>query len=367
LSIEYLPLPGLAVEDIDTPALIIDIGAADENIRKLQAWCDAHNLGVRPHAKTHKSPFWAHRQLEAGAIGLCASKVSEAEVLINGGVSDVMITSQIVGRPKIERLMGLAGRANVTVAVDREDNVRDLSEAAVAHGAELGVVVEVNVGQDRCGTLPGEATTSLARAAEAAPGLRFDGLLGYEGHVVATRDAGERKAGAEAAMDRLFAAADGVEAAGLPVNVLSAAGTGTYNVTGAMDRITDVQCGSYIFMDGDYMEVMDDFRPALSVLSTVVSRPAPDLAVLDVGRKSISMDRGFPKVLGIPGAEVFALSEEHGKMSVTQKPGTPAVGEKVALLPMHGDTTIALHTNYFVARAGKLESIVDIAARGCFT
>jgi len=366
LSTDFLPLPGTPIDDLDTPAIVIDGGAAEANIRKMQAWCDSHNVGLRPHAKTHKTPFWAHRQLEAGAIGQCASKVSEAEALANGGVSEIMITSEIIGRPKIERLMSLARRANVIVAVDDEVNVRDLSEAAVARGVDLGVIAEVNVGQNRCGTPPGEQTTAVAKAIDAAVGLRFEGLMGYEGHLMSVRDFEDRRARAEQAMELLFSAADDVAAAGLPVNVLTAAGTGTYNVTGAMDRVTDIQCGSYIFMDGDYLEVFDDFRPALMVLAAVISRPAPDRAVLDAGRKSISMDRGMPKVLGIPGAEVTGMSEEHAIVKLTGDAGKPAVGEKVALLPMHGDTTIAMHSHYFIARDGRLESVVEIAGRGCF-
>ena len=366
MSTEYLPLPGTPVEDLDTPALVIDVAAAEANINKMQAWCDSHDVGLRPHGKTHKTPFWAHKQLEAGAIGLCASKVSEAEALVSGGVSQIMITSEIIGRPKIQRLISLAGRANVIVAVDDEANVRDLSDAALARGVDLGVVAEVNVGQNRCGTLPGEPTTAVAKAADAAPGLRFEGLMGYEGHVVGKYEFEERKSGAEQAMDRLLSAADAVEAAGLPVNVLSAGGTGTYNVTGAMHRITDIQCGSYIFMDGEYLLALDDFRPALTVLAAVISRPAPDRAVLDAGRKSISIDRGMPKVLGIPGAEVVSLSEEHAVVRLSGGGRKPDVGEKVAMLPMHGDTTIAMHSHYFVARDGWLESVIEIAGRGCF-
>ncbi|MBM3956476.1 MAG: alanine racemase, partial [Gemmatimonadetes bacterium] len=232
MSTQHLPLPGTPVEDLDTPALLIDAAAADDNIRKMQAWCDAHGVGLRPHGKTHKSPYWAHKQLQAGAIGLCASKVSEAEALADGGVPDIMVTSEIVGRPKIQRLMSLAKRANIIVAVDDPANVRGLSEAAVAHGATLGAIAEVNVGQDRCGTLPGEATTAVARAIDSAPGLRFDGLMGYEGHLMAVRDREERAASARQAMQHLLSAADAVLAAGLPVNILTAGGTGTYDVTG---------------------------------------------------------------------------------------------------------------------------------------
>ena len=366
MDLQYFPLPGAEIDEIDTPAIVIDLDVAEANILHLQAFGDAHGTAIRPHSKTHKSPVFARKQIEAGAIGICCAKVGEAEAMVAGGVKNILIPNQIVGATKIARLIALASEANIVVAVDDPDNVRQLSAAATRAGKEIGVIVEVNVGMNRCGTEPGEDTTALARVITDAPGLRFDGVMGYEGHTVAVRDETERRANAGAAMSKLLEAVDNIEAAGMPVAVVSAAGSGTYNITGEMDRITDLQCGSYIFMDGDYMEVFDDFKPALTVLATVISRPTSDRAVLDTGMKAMSIDRGLPLVVGCPGAEFVKISEEHGIMAVEGEAQRLKVGDKVHLRPMHGDTTINLHTHYFGVRNGHLDSVIEIAGRGRF-
>ncbi|MCH7641907.1 MAG: DSD1 family PLP-dependent enzyme [Chloroflexi bacterium] len=366
MDLQYFPLPGAPIDEIDTPAIIVDLDVAEANIARLQDFGDANGTSIRPHSKTHKSPVFARKQIEAGAIGVCCAKVGEAEAMVAGGVKDILIPNQVIGATKIARLVALASEANIVVAADDPDNVRQLSAVASAAGKVVGVIVEVNVGMDRCGTEPGEDTTALARVIADSPGLRFDGVMGYEGHTVAVRDESERRANAEIAMAKLIGAADNIEAAGLPVKVISAAGTGTYNITGKMDRITDLQCGSYIFMDGDYLEVFDDFSPALTVLATVISRPTSDRAVLDTGMKAMSIDRGLPIVVGAPGAEFTKISEEHGVMSVEGEAQRLKVGDKVHLRPMHGDTTINLHSHYFGVRNGRLDSVIEIAGRGRF-
>ncbi|MCH7594357.1 MAG: DSD1 family PLP-dependent enzyme [Chloroflexi bacterium] len=366
MDLQYFPLPGAPIDEIDTPAIIVDLDVAEANIARLQDFGDANGTSIRPHSKTHKSPVFARKQIEAGAIGVCCAKVGEAEAMVAGGVKDILIPNQVIGATKIARLVALASEANIVVAADDPDNVRQLSAVASAAGKVVGVIVEVNVGMDRCGTEPGEDTTALARVIADSPGLRFDGVMGYEGHTVAVRDESERRTNAEIAMAKLIGAADNIEAAGLPVKVISAAGTGTYNITGKMDRITDLQCGSYIFMDGDYLEVFDDFSPALTVLATVISRPTSDRAVLDTGMKAMSIDRGLPIVVGAPGAEFTKISEEHGVMSVEGEAQRLKVGDKVHLRPMHGDTTINLHSHYFGVRNGRLDSVIEIAGRGRF-
>jgi D-serine deaminase-like pyridoxal phosphate-dependent protein len=364
MPFEYLPLPGTPVEELDTPALVIDMAVAEANINKLQKWADRNKMGVRPHAKTHKTPLFAHKQLAAGAIGICCAKVGEAEVMVAGGVREILIANQVVGPTKIARLMALAGDANITVAVDDTTNVRELSQAASATGREIGVIVEVDTGMHRCGVEPGAPTRKLARLIASSPGLRFDGVMGYEGHVVARRDREERKTEATACAKLLVDAAEDLRKSGLPVKVVSAAGTGTYNITGTVKGITDLQCGSYIFMDGDYLEVFNDFSSALTVLATVISRPIKGRAVTDTGIKAISVDRGLPKVVGIEGARVVGLSEEHGRLEVTGAAEKLKVGDKIRLLPMHGDTTINLYSHYACVRDGKLEAMVEIAGRG---
>ncbi len=188
MAVDFLPLPGTPVEEIDTPAMIIDLDAAEANIRNMQETVSRNGCTLRPHTKTSKSPYWALKQIEAGAAGVCCAKVGEAEVLVNGGVRDILITSEIVGQSKTTRLAAIAGRATIRVAVDDEANARDLSDAVTAAGSEIGVLVDVNIRINRCGVEPGEPTTTLAGIVDGLPGLRFDGLLGYEGHVYGLGD-----------------------------------------------------------------------------------------------------------------------------------------------------------------------------------
>jgi len=344
---------------------VIDLDIAEANIHRLQSWANDHGVGVRPHSKTHKTPLFAKKQIDAGAVGVCCAKVGEAEEMVAGGIRDVLIANQVIGEAKIRRLVALAAEANVVVAAESEENIRQPSAVASQMGHELGVIIEVNTGMNRCGTGPGDPTTQLAKLVASVPGVGYDGLMWYEGHCVAGRDFEVRKTEAERAARKLLDAADHVRAAGLPVNIVSAAGTGTYNITGAMKGITDLQCGSYIFMDGDYLEVFDDFKSALSVLSTVISRSG-NQAVIDCGKKSISEDRGFPIVIDPPGAVVKGVSEEHVRLEVSGPAASLKIGDKVSLRPMHGDTTINMHSHYFGVRHGVLEAAIEIAGRGRF-
>ena len=361
---EWLPLPGTPVEELDTPSIIIDLDAAESNIRRMQEFANENGVSVRPHSKTNKSPYWAWKQINAGAIGICCAKVGEAEQMAAAGIPEIMIPNQVVTQRKIKRLMSVASTTRAIVAVDSEANIHDLSDAATAFGNELGVIIEINTGMDRCGVEPGEAT-ALAQAIVKSPGLRFDGLMGYEGHTVSIRDFEERKTETLRAMDRLLSAADNIRKDGIPVNIVSAAGTGTYNITGKLDGITELQAGSYIFMDGDYLEVFNDFDPAMTLLTTVISKNG-DRAVLDCGLKSMSIDRGNPYAVGIEGVEVAGLSEEHAKVMLSGEAKSLGVGDNVSLRAMHGDTTINIHDYYFCVRNGKLETVVPILGRGKF-
>lgn len=368
---DYLPLPGTPVEEIDTPAIIVDLDIAEANIEAMSTFASENGVSLRPHMKTGKSPFWALKQIEAGAIGVCAAKVGEAEMLAEGGVNEILITNQIVGQTKIRRLFGVASRANVTVAVDSHENVAELSEAAQAFGRELGVILEVETGMKRAGVEPGEAATTLAKAVDRAPGLRFDGVMGYEGGAVYTENFDLRKRQALESVDNLLRAADDIEASGLEVKIISAGGTGTYDITGKVDRITELQCGSYLFMDAKYLQVFGDhphpFRPALTVSGTVTSRPAPGRAIADPGQKAISIDQGVPEVISIEGAIVQGLSEEHCVMKTEGPADNLKIGDKISFLPTHSDTTIAQHAYYFCVRDGILETVVEITGRGRFT
>jgi len=359
-------LPGTPKEELDTPALLIDLDVMERNIETASRFFQGVGADLRPHTKTHKTPILSHRQMAAGAIGICCAKVGEAEAMVAGGVQDILIANQVVGPAKIARLMSLAKRAKMKVAVDDPQNVRDLAEAAQAFGAELGVLVEVNVGMDRCGVEPGEPAVELAQVVARHKGLRFMGLMGYEGHMVNTTPYEKRAQGTHEAMARLLETKEMVEHAGLSVEVVSAGGTGTYNISGAIPGITEIEAGSYIFMDATYRKVLTDFDCALTVLTTVISRPTPDRAVVDIGRKSMSNDMGLPVVFDLEGATLVSLSEEHGKLEVEGEARKLKIGDKLEILPSHGDTTINLHTHYFALRKGCLEAVWEIAGRGRF-
>ncbi len=364
MVMEALPKPGTPVEEIDTPAMIVDLDAAEANIRDMQSIVESGGAAMRPHTKTTKSPYWAQKQIDAGAIGVCCAKVGEAEVLVEGGITDILITSQIVGASKIARLAAVATKADVKVVVDDATNAREISDAALAAGSVVGVLVDVNIRLNRCGVEPGEPATSLAKIVDGLPGLRFEGLNGYEGHVYEIGDA--RVPETLQALEKLQYAVAEMKSAGLPVSIVSAGGTSTYDITSRVQEVTEIQAGSYIFMDGEYVDQEIPFRPALTILTQVISRPTEDRAVLDVGLKSIANDYGPPRVMGTAGAKFTKLSEEHGALHLGETATSLKHGDKVHLLPSHAGTTINIHDHYYCVRNGVLEEVVEVAGRGKF-
>ena len=361
----YAAFIGMPKEEIDTPALLLDLDKLEANIARMAAYFADRPAALRPHTKTHKCPIIAHKQIEAGAIGVTCAKLDEAEVMALAGIKDILIANQIVGRRKIERLMGLAAWTEVMVAVDDARNVADLSAAATSRGVSLRVLVEVDVGMGRCGVEPGEPAVALARQVASSPGLVFEGLMGYEGHAVLRPTFEERKEKAEAAMALLVGAKEQVEAAGLEVRIVSGGGTGTYNISGAYPGVTEIQAGSYATMDVRYRDCGVDFECALTCLATVISTPRPGVAITDAGMKALTPEFGMPEVVGREGIVVTKLSEEHGALKladgVSLRPG-----DKIELIPSHGCTTINLHDEFYALRDGIVEAIWPIGARGGF-
>ena len=360
----HLPLPGTPQNDLDTPCLIIDLPVMEQNIKTMADFLADKPARIRPHFKTPKSPAIAHKQMAAGAIGVCAAKVGEAEVLAFNGIQDILIANQVVGRTKISRLMALCTCAQMMVAVDDPGNVAMLSEAAVGSGVALRVLVEVNVRLNRCGVEPGRPAADLAAVIERSPGLAFAGLMGYEGQV-RIADFEQRAVETRRAMDKLLVSKEAVEKAGLPVEIVSAGSTSTWNITSTIAGITEIQAGSYVFMDAAYRYI-PDFGNALFLVATVVSRPKKGLAIIDAGMKALSLDEGLPEVLQPSGAKLTRLSEEHGTLEVQGEAEELGPGDKVVILPSHGDTTINMHEQYFVVRDGELAAVWEIAARGRF-
>jgi len=359
--------PGDALEAVDTPALVVDLDALERNLARMQAWASARALRLRPHAKTHKCAEIAHRQCASGAVGVCCQKVSEAEALVARGLGDVLVTNEVVGEAKLARLAALARRARLGVLADDAANVAALAAACVRAGCALDVYVELDVGGGRCGVAP-HRVAGLAREIARRPPLRFGGLHAYHGAAQHLRSPAERAQAVQAAAARVREALAALAAEGLGCPVVTGAGTGTFAHEAASGLWNELQPGSYVFMDADYARNdpgdAPQFEHALFVLATVMSRPAPGRAVLDAGLKATSGESGPPLVHGRDGLRCTRLSDEHCVVDVEPGARAPVLGEKLLLVPGHCDPTVNLHDAYVCVRAGRVEAIWPVDARG---
>ena len=359
------------LEEVDTPALLIDLDPFERNIARLAAAVAGTGVRLRPHAKTHKCAAIALRQMAAGAVGVCSQKVSEAEALVYGGVPDVLISNQVVGARKIARLMALARQARIAVCADDASNVAALSAAAAAAGLRLSVLVEVNVGMERCGVEPGDPVLALAGQIAASPGLRFAGLQAYHGSAQHVRDYAERQAAVARAAALIRATVELLRRNGLDPESITGAGTGTYAFEASSGLWNELQCGSYVFMDADYLKNRQEdgapgsaFESSLFVYATVMSRPARDRAILDAGLKALSVDSGLPRLADGTGAEYVAASDEHGKVMLREPAPDLPLGSKVRLIPGHCDPTVNLYDWYVCYRGDRVEAVWPVTARG---
>jgi D-serine deaminase-like pyridoxal phosphate-dependent protein len=362
---------GMRLEEVDTPALVLDLDAFETNLKRL-AQAVAGRVRVRAHAKTHKCPEIGKRQIAAGAVGLCCQKVSEAEAMVDGGIGDVLVSNEIVGARKLERLAALARRARVGVCVDNAANVRDLQAAAQKAGAEIATYIELEVGMHRCGVEPGEPALALARAIAASPNLRFAGLQAYQGRAQHIRSNDGRRAAVAAAADAVRATRSLLEKSGIACPTVTGAGSGTFMFEVAQGAWDEIQPGSYVFMDQDYARnewapPQPRFEHALFVLATVMSRPGPDLAVVDAGLKASSVDSGMPGVWQRPGLSYTRASDEHGWVEIAAGAGAPDLGDTLLLVPGHCDPTVNLYDWYVCVRHGVVEALWPITARGAVT
>ncbi len=355
----------MRLHQIPTPALVVDVPVMEENIATMARFFAQGPCRLRPHFKAHKTPEIARRQLAAGAcVGLTCQTVGEAEVVAAHALTDdILISNQPIGPGKAERVARLARQVDVKVAVDSPQGVKELSAAAQAQGVEIGVLVEVNVGLPRCGVPPGGPALDLARLVTSTPGLRLRGLMGYEGHVVLNPDRQAREEGARKAMAQLLETVRLLQENGLPCEIVSAGGTGTYDITGRLEGITEVQAGSYVLMDTAYERLGLPFRLALYVLGTVISRPSPSLLVADVGLKACTTDHGNPRVADIEGAQVLFLSDEHATVAVPQDCPLQ-VGDRIRFWPSHIDPTVNLHDRLYAAVGEEVIGVWPVAARG---
>jgi D-serine deaminase-like pyridoxal phosphate-dependent protein len=356
---------GAKKDEIDTPALLIDLDVMEKNIDTMAKFFRSVPAELRPHAKTHKCPIIAHKQLEAGAIGITCAKLGEAEVMVHAGIRSVLVANQVVGEPKVTRLVNLAKHSAVIVAVDSPENVRHLAESASAKDVRLNILIEVDVGNNRCGTPPGEPTLRLARDVASHESLNLMGLLGYEGFCQNIRGMNERDEKTKEAMGKLVSTRELLEDKGFDMEIVSAGGTGTHMITGRYPGVTEVEAGSYVFMDATYSKVegLENFDHALTILTTVTSLPRPGVAICDAGLKTVATEFGLPPVVGVEGVIYERASEEHGRLRV--EPGTGLrVGDKIELLVTHCCTNTNLYDRFHCLRDDRLEAVWNIAARG---
>ena len=366
-------LPGMDEADIQTPCLILDLDALERNIRKMGDWAREHGVRHRVHGKMHKSVDVAKLQESlGGACGVCCQKVSEAEVFARGGIKDVLVSNQVRDPAKIDRLARLPKLgARAICCVDDLANVADLSAAAQKHGTEIECLVEIDCGAGRCGVTTTPAVVEIAKAIDAAPGLRFSGIQAYQGAMQHMDKYEDRKAKIEIAVAQVKDAVDALKVEGLECDIVGGGGTGSYYFEGNSGVYNELQCGSYAFMDADYGRILDkdgnridqgEWENALFILTSVMSHAKPDKAIVDAGLKAQSVDSGLPVVFGRDDVEYVKCSDEHGVVS--DPSGVLKVNEKLRLVPGHCDPTCNVHDWYVGVRGGKVEVVWPVSARG---
>jgi D-serine deaminase-like pyridoxal phosphate-dependent protein len=362
-----------SLHDLPTPAMLVDLDLLEKNIRTLASYLKDKPVVARPHAKTHKCLAVGKMQLAAGAQGLCAAKLGEADYLVRGGVKDVLITAPVVGSLKIRRLMELrAMTPDVKVVIDNEQNALDLGAAALSAKRPLKVLIDVNVGQNRTGLGTPADVVALAQVIGKQKGLELVGLQGYHGNNQHTVGFDKRRAGELQANDRAVAARHAIEKAGFSPRIVSVGGTGSYNVDADYPGVTEIQPGSYVYMDTHYSNIggkgeqgneYSDFGNSMSVLATVISRPTRGAAVIDAGITALTMDERVPAVMNATGM-IYSSAEEYGMLKLDNPSRDLQVGDQVQMTPGHCCTTVNLYDVCFGIRNGIVEHACDIQGRG---
>ncbi|MCH8332900.1 DSD1 family PLP-dependent enzyme [Candidatus Sumerlaeota bacterium] len=361
------------VNDLSTPALLIDLGVMESNLQKMAAYLKSKNVGLRPHTKTHKCPIIAKKQIELGAVGVCAAKVSEAEVMVDAGIENVLITSPVVTPEKINRVVSLAKRSpGLQMVIDNAKTARDFADASEAAGTALRILIDLDTGTRRTGIAPGAPALGLLEyISKNCKPLVFDGLQAYAGHVMHVRGHAQRKQRSLESLEACLETKQLMEKAGYGVAVFSGGGTGTYDIDCDVSAMTDLQLGSYLFMDVQYRaigdadsELFDEFSPSLFVLVTTISQPVEGLITVDAGYKAFATDSVKPEFRDLAGVDYNWGGDEHGICRITDPAREIKLGEKFEMIVSHCDPTVNLYDHYYPYRDGMVTELWPIAARG---
>ncbi len=360
----YRPTPGTPIEDLDTPCLIIDMDDLDNNMDVIASTYAGTTAKLRGHAKNHKTPAIAHRQIRRGGTvgGVCAAKVSEAEVMVHGGIASVFITSEIVEPMKIDRLCSLADQAELLVACEQAANARDISKAATARGVEIGVIIELETGLRRCGVREIDQGVALAKEIASLPGLRFRGVMSHQ-TIPDMPDREDRAVEANRAIKGVIDLKDAIEGQGIPMDIVSTGETWSYDVAAEIPGVTEIQGGSYLMMETHY-SYMTEFHYAGKILTTIISTPRPGIAIGDAGVRAVSSLSGMPTVFDRPGVTVETMDSDHSVFK-TEAGASLKIGDQVLLIPAQQDAMVSRWDRFIGLRKGKVEVVWDIQARGC--
>ncbi len=361
----------LRIDDLDTPAVVIDLDIMEANLARMAAFCRDHHLALRPHTKTHKVPELAHRQIRSGACGITVAKVGEAEVMAAAGLDNILIAYPVIGTQKVERLARLARRARMTVALDSREAAEGISAGLAPSGTSVGVLVEINTGFGRCGVTIGPAAVDLARSVQSLPGLNFRGVMVYPGNFLTDPDKHAALLAAERARDQEIV--DVFAKAGLPLEVFSAGSTPSAPLTGELPAVNEIRPGTYIYNDmntvGSGACTLADC--AATVLVTVVSTAVPGKAMMDGGSKTFSSDAlrtgkasGYGYIVEDPDAVVSGFNEEHGHIDLSVSQKKYRVGQRLRAIPNHVCAMINLHDQVYGVRGEIVEVVWNVAGRG---
>lgn len=350
---------GQPVSNLETPSLLVDLSVMERNLQTMAHFFRQRSAKLRPHFKNHRVLELAELQVKYGAIGLTCARVWQAASLIDAGVHDILIANELAGESSLASFVELSAKAPVVLAVDNSGAVQELARLSRNRKTDVHVVVDIDLGLKRCGVAPGAAAVALAKSVVES-GLKFRGIMGYEGHLQPLPPGPEKEAVVKAAMQALLETKTQIESDGIPVEIVSCGGTGDYSISGAFPGVTENQAGSYLLMDAWYAPFAPDFAPSLSVLATVISKTPGERIVADAGAKALSGERGLPSVMNLKGLKLRALHAEHAPIDFVDSDVALEVGDKIEIGVHYHDGTIQLHHKMYGVRDGRVERVYTI-------